>query len=374
MAKRPSPSIERKNILPGNFVSEWFGHRVFPAVSRSARALADQMQERCPFLSAATGDTQRCIKAEGSKGVCTISCSSNGPRQDWLVCPYRALNPELFASVAARLFQLDTSKSCRLIAGPDLAKKQVRLGIADALGAGDVVIVYLQSRLGGEISLSSTERSPELAFDTTMIELGRNRRGDCFAKRYAILEIQTMDFHGTYRHAVKNLKDALRLHSENFPEVLGANIRWLSEHIEGPNIANVFKRTFYQMMLKFQIASHPSCAGCALAIPSSVWDSWQKHLGKPDLEQKLDGSFVLKKPGAALTDTRAWIYVFDIAEASGNVPDPISIRQIIGTDAESIAHYALRVVPDAAVSEGASIDRLLVTIRQRLAIWWPELG
>ena len=80
---------------------------------------------------------------------------------------------------------------------------------------------------------------------------------------------------------VRNLRDGLRLHPNTFPDTLQANKNWLSEGVEGPNIANVFKRTFYQMMFKFQLGKHPRCAGCVLAIPQSVWDSWQKHLGAP---------------------------------------------------------------------------------------------
>jgi hypothetical protein len=43
--------------------------------------------------------------------------------------------------------------------------------------------------------------------------------------------------------------------------ILPDNQRWLSEGVEGPNIANVFKRTFYQMMFTFQLGHHERCAG-----------------------------------------------------------------------------------------------------------------
>lgn len=69
----------------GNFVSEWFGHRVYPNVVSTPEAIADQSEERCPFLSAATSEDRTCIKTLKSKGVCSVSCVSNGPRQDWLV-------------------------------------------------------------------------------------------------------------------------------------------------------------------------------------------------------------------------------------------------------------------------------------------------
>jgi hypothetical protein len=240
------------------------------------------------------------------------------------------------------------------------------------LSAGHRVVVFLQAKLGGEISVSATDRSPELAFDSTLVEIRQAPAGTLSIGRYGILEIQTMDFHGSYREAVKNLRDALRLHKDEFPQILGANPQWLSESIEGPNIANVFKRTFYQMVLKFRIGASPSCTGCVIAIPAAVWDSWQRHLGRPDLQENDDGTFSLKTPGTA--DCSAWIYVFDIEANATTTPNPIVIRKRIATNADSIADYALRVAPEAAIASGAAAGALAATIRRRLAGWWPELG
>jgi hypothetical protein len=123
----------------------------------------------------------------------------------------------------------------------------------------DRVVIYLRNRLGGEISVSQTQRSPEFSFDITMVDLvpdSRPRLG-----RFGVLEVQTMDFHGTYQRAVQNLQHALRLHDRKFHVMLSTNQRWLSDRVEGPNIANVFKRTFYQMLLKFQIGADESSAG-----------------------------------------------------------------------------------------------------------------
>jgi hypothetical protein len=235
--------------------------------------------------------------------------------------------------------------------------------------------VYLQDKLGGEISLPPTPRSPELSFDITLAQISRVE-GRAAVTRYGILEVQTMDFHGSYRHAVANLKDALRLHGARFPRTLTENQAWLSDRIEGPNIANVFKRTFYQMMLKFQIAGHGSCAGSVLAIPLSVWDSWQRHLGRPALVERADGTFALHRGGVAAgrKTTDAWIYVFDVVKGSGRSPNPISVTKIIATDAESVSHFALSVAPQAAMAAGGSADRLLAVIRRRLSGWWEELG
>src|SRR5690349_19821929 len=90
----------------GNFISEWFGHRVYPTILSTSDSVADQQQGRCPFLSRATEETRSCIKSATARGVCTISSVSNGPRQDWLACPYRALNEKLVTDSIRLLFQL----------------------------------------------------------------------------------------------------------------------------------------------------------------------------------------------------------------------------------------------------------------------------
>ena len=150
---------------------------------------------------------------------------------------------------------------------------------------------------------------------------------------------------------MKNLTDAPRLHTSDFHAIVRENQgRWISERIEGPNIANVFKRTFYQMMLKFQIGAHPSSAGCVLALPAAVWDSWQRHLGKPELTPQADGTFVLSRPkGLPPGHVPAWILVFDLDADSSLTPNPIILRSAIATDADSVA------------------------IRRRPSAWWPAL-
>src|SRR5437870_2600202 len=85
----------------GNFVSEWFGHRVHPVVARVAQVFDDQRTKRCPFLTEATGHDTECVKSAASKGICTISSTSNGPRQDWLICPNRALVQPLLKLLGA---------------------------------------------------------------------------------------------------------------------------------------------------------------------------------------------------------------------------------------------------------------------------------
>ena len=159
-----------------------------------------------------------------------------------------------------------------VVPGPALQHLERRAAFIQSVQGGNVGIVFLQSKRGDEISISPTDRSPELAFDATLVQLLWDGQQFTFG-RYGILELQTMDYHGSYRYAVANLQRSLRMHGAEFPAQLQENQRWLSDHIEGPNIANVFKRTFYQIMLKFQIGADETCTGCVLALPASVWDS-----------------------------------------------------------------------------------------------------
>ena len=359
----------------GNYISEWFGHRVYPDVVSSAAAVADQSTERCPFLSEATGETRQCIKNPKSKGVCSVSCISNGPRQDWLVCPYRALNTEIVTGAIRRLFGLPETSDPFVTPAVNLIKPDVRANVLARLEAGQAVFTYFDEKTGGELSIPATARSPEFAFDVTIIELTKKESGP-HIDRFGILEIQTTDFHGSYQHAVRNLKDALRLHKASFSEKLQENEgQWLSEGVEGPNIANVFKRTFYQMMFKFQLGQHERCAGCVLAIPQSVWDSWQKHLGGPTLTPEADGTVSLLAPERVRADPcPAWVFVFDADAASAQTPSPIVVRQVIGTDSASFSYWALDVAPAAALSNIDAERGFLVGLSRRLKALWPELA
>jgi len=231
----------------------------------------------------------------------------------------------------------------------------------------------MQSRLGGEVSLSKTLQSPELAFDTTLVELTRGATQGIAVGRYGILEVQTMDFHGSYSGAVRDLEDALRLHGVDLPSAISQHPEWLSKGLEGPNIANAFKRTLYQIILKFGLSGHAACAGAALAVPAAVWDSWQRHFGGPTPVKRSGGTYELFAPGH-VPKTPSWLYVFDVDSDSKESPNPIVIKRIIATDADSIAHYAFKVVPEAAIAAGGSADRVLSQISARLQNWWPNFG
>ena len=357
-----------------NFVSEWFGHRVYPRVISNADAVGDQQSERCPFLSAATGEQRTCIKAEASRGVCTISSASNKIRRDWLVCPYRALSAEIVIGAVRKLFGITQAFTPFVVPAISLTKDEVRADLRSRLNVRQPVFIYFDAKMSGELSIPATPSSPEFAFDVTIVELTLEPAGPHIG-RFGILEIQTMDFHGSYRSAVRNLRDGLRLHKDGFPAALQANSSWLCEGVEGPNIANVFKRTFYQMMFKFQLGKHDRCAGCVLALPLSVWDSWQRHLGSPPLISEPDGTYSLLAPGELRPNpVPAWIYIFDPDSSAQQTPSPIEVVKIIGTDVPAMSHWALEVAPLAALENIGGDAGMLYLLARRLKKLWPELA
>lgn len=360
----------------GNFVAEWFGHRVFPVVASNPGALADQSSGRCPFLSHATAQERPCIKSTNSRGICTISTTTAGARQDWLVCPYRAVQQTLLDEVVRRIYPDAPVRNVLVVPAPSLAGAKVRRRLAQTVKDDGFACVFFEAKLGGELSIPPTERSPEMSFDFTLVPVVRGQGGRLAIGRHGILEIQTMDFHGTYRAAARNLTDALRLYGTEFHAQLASKSEWLSDGIEGPNIANVFKRTFYQMMLKFQIAADEASAGCVLALPAAVWDSWQRHLARPQLEAQADGTYRLFEPtrSSKATKVSSWIVVFDIDATVRRSPSPLVVRQIIGTTAEALAYYALREAPKHAVAGAGNADAFVRSVRRRLRLWWPELA
>ena len=149
-----------RNRDSGNFVSEWFGYRTFPQVHGSKDALRTQTAGQCPFLTAATREERKCVKNASSYGVCTINNASNGSRQDWLVCPYRALDSDLIEDVVRRLFRAAPNQPLLVVPAPALENPAMRTAVTGQAEDGALSVVYLQNKLGGEISVSATSRSP----------------------------------------------------------------------------------------------------------------------------------------------------------------------------------------------------------------------
>jgi hypothetical protein len=359
--------------LPNNYVAEWFGHRVYPTVAETAESVTDQLGQRCPFLSRVKDSTQQCIKPPAARGVCTVSSNSNGPRQDWVVCPYRVFDQQLIDGVAARMFGVGTGGGLATHAAPTLADAAVQAAIKQHLAAGWRVLVYFDAKIGGEISFRATDKSPQMSFDVTFVEL--LMQGDAVVLgRFGILEIQTMDFHGSYKRAVDKLNMAVHLFPDSFAKEIGKHPEWAGEGIEGPNIANVVKRTFWQMFFKFSFGGTDKCAGTTLAIPASVWDSWQPFLAKPSLAPVSDGTLRLTKPGevAPVGKIPAWIYVIDADAASPVTPNPIVVRQVIGATADALNHYALVEAPAQASDALLASNGIYATLRRRLRDYWPS--
>lgn len=345
--------------------------------------MSDQRAGNCPFLTEALKTTTACVKAPNSRGVCTISATSNGPRQDWLVCPYRALDDRLLADITRRLYSMPALDPVLIRPVVALGDESSRSEILAAVGGQRRVFVYFQDKLGGEIGLSGTAASPELSFDITVVELlpavaTARTMSPCDravrAGKYGVIELQTMDFHGTYKNAVAALTSALDLHGNRFAQVLADNPEWAGRGIEGPNIANVFKRTFYQIAFKFQVTKREESVGCALALPQPVWDSWQPFLGAPDLHEQADGTFRL------LDDQEArpldWIYVFDVDTAPGpsGRPAPLRVSLVIGTDAGTLSRAVFEVAPARAVGRGGNTDPVVESIARRLSRYLPGIG
>lgn len=366
------PPRERKTMTPNNYVAEWFGHRVFPTVTRTPESVSDQLEHRCPFLSRVKDSAQECIKPPAAKGVCSVSSSSNGPRQDWVVCPYRVFDQHLLDAVAGRMFGTDDVAGLATHAAPTLGENGVQDAIQQHLDAGWRILVYFDAKIGGEISLRSTARSPQMSFDVTFIELVKVDAAIALG-RFGILEVQTMDFHGSYKNAVDKLNMAVQLFPNSFSDEIRRHPEWAGENIEGPNIANVVKRTFWQMFFKFSFGAAERCAGTTLAIPCAVWDSWQPFLGRPEIAQQSDGTYRLTKPGEVAPQGKipAWIYVIDTDAQSPSTPNPIAVQKVIGATADALGHYALVEAPHHAGEALVAETGIYSTLRRRLQSYWP---
>jgi hypothetical protein len=251
-------------------------------------------------------------------------------------------------------------------------KKGIEL-LEKSLQHSERAFVFFQDKLGGEISISGTPSSPEMAFDVTVVEMLRMQKGFKVG-RYGFIEIQTMDFHGSYRAAVSNLRDAHRLHRNTFPQALRQNQSWLSQNVEGPNIANVFKRTFYQTLLKFELSKEGAAAGTVLAVPRAVWESWQPFLGNPVVEHVRGLEHrVLGSDNKTYHGTNAWIFVFDLDGNSKNAISPVKTTSKIRVSATDLVEHAFVTVPKNMLQRTTSDDVLLRRIRERMRKLIPSI-
>lgn len=365
MSARPKPA---RGIADGNFVAEWFGHRVWPTVSGTAEALKDQCARSCPFLTVATGQPTLCTKTSAKDdwagepyGVCTVSSDSNGRRQDWICCPYRTLDQHftLLSSAVRSCYHVPDATDIVLLPVTVLHRSEQRERMAAGLRTGSRVFVFSAVKLGGEIDLPETDASPGAAVDMSVIEVLGLDPASGQPKdfgQHMFYEIQTADFHGSPLHAAGALRALCpRDNGAEFHARLSEAIEVCGTGMEGPNKANIFKRTIYQMIFKIELVRHADCAGFAIVLPVPVWDSWLRHLGQPALVQvgtdgKTAALLAEGEDAANITATsKSSVYIFDIDRTSSESPQPLKIIHRVLASAAALQHFAFDVAAEEAI-------------------------
>lgn len=367
----------------GNFVTEWFGHRVWPTVDGTSEAERNQRSRYCPFLSNATGEQRQCIKIprRGAEptGVCTISSDSNGVRQDWLACPYRILDQHftLLQEPVRTIYQIGDSEDVLILPATALRHPYQQSRVKEAFESPTTrVFVFAADKLGGEVDFRETLASPGSKVDVSIIEVleANPLTGEpSELGKHLIYEIQTADFHGSPLHAVRLLQELCPKDSdEPYHDRLAADVDICGTRVEGPNKANIFKRTIYQMILKMEMAKHPDCAGFSMVIPVPVWESWLRHLGNPDLDPgEVAGLPSLEESSEELvSNSHSWIFVFDIHRESVESPQPLRITKRIAISSEALKYYAFDLPAGKSFAAGV-VDRYRDSLRRRISSnWW----
>jgi hypothetical protein len=335
-----------------NFISEWFGVRLYPDPHCTPSDVHAFRDRKCPFLTNTLARTTACVKSENSLGVCTVT-TSKGVLRDWIVCPYRVLEPTILHDVTQKIFG-DPRTEIPIFPVVHLQESEKAAEILRR-ARNETVYLFFQDKLGGEINVIGSDRTPELSFDITIVAC-RAEDDWLLLERYGIFEAQTMDFHGSYKHAVSALVAAVDLHGEDFPRVINENPEWLSRRVEGPNLANVFKRTIYQLILKFDMAGRDRCVGVVLGLPESVWQSWAPHLGGLDW---------ISEP--QVVNRNSWIFVLAPDIQPDTSPNKIVLKDEIAIDSAKLIERAFGAVPERIATETLpSVFLSIVRRAQRL--------
>jgi hypothetical protein len=138
---------------------------------------------------------------------------------------------------------------------------------------------------------------------------------------------------------------------------------------------NVFKRTFYQTLLKFELSKEGAAAGTVLALPKSVWDSWQPFLGCPTIERTNGNEFrIVGADNEGYHGTNAWIFVFELDQSSRRAISPIKIVAKIRVSATDLVEHAFVNVPKNIMHWATADDVLLKRIQDRIRKAAPKLG
>lgn len=387
MARRKRTSPQADAGPTGNFITEWFGYRVWPEVNASAAARRDQPARLCPFLTSAKRETTVCIKTargyDEPTGVCTISSDSNGVREDWLACPFRILDQHftLIGGAIRTLYQIPAAQSIVFFPVTVLANPDRKREVQGALDQGTRVFAFAGGKLGGEVDVPETDSSPGAKVDNSVIEITGLDAGTGMPNQFGqhmFFEIQTADFHGSPLHAVRLLREKCSLGtSDPYHESIASAPQDCGQRVEGPNKSNIFKRTIYQMILKIELATHEQSAGFVIVLPIPVWQSWLKHLGQPSLitDPADPEVFHLRPPDFDIPPeeterSRSWIFVFDIDRESPDSPTPLKILYRIAVSSQTLGTYAFEVAPRKAIEQGA-IDtfRRVLTIERVIKGW-----
>lgn len=382
MSSRKKPE---KGTTSGNFIAEWFGHRVWDSVDFGDSAIKNQSTRTCPFLSSAIGETKRCIKTSGRSsptGVCTISSDSNGIRQNWLACPYRTLDEEftILTKAIRLLYDVHEDTPISIFSGERIKTEEGRnLLQAKMNDQHERVFVFMADKLGGEIDFPETQASPGTKVDVSVIEVKSCNESGTPSEfgKHLIYEIQTADFHGSPLHAVKELEEIFPegCESEDCHKRLSEDIEICGIGVEGPNKSNVFKRTFYQAVLKILMAQHNDCAGFVLILPSSVWSSWKKHLGNPEIKKIDSQKSILRAshedPENQLAINKSWIFVFDIDHDSETTPHPLILKEAISASAHALQEHAFEKAARAAFKSGV-INKYREVFYERIQSSWGK--
>lgn len=386
MSARPTPS---KGGTKGNFIAEWFGHRVWPRVDASSAAVYNQSGRLCPFISIATGLERQCIKSgrgyDEPVGVCTISSDSNGLRQDWLACPYRTLDQHftLLNTAIRTAFKIPHSTAILSFPVSALLKEEVHSQIKNSLKTKECrVFIFSADKLGGEVDIPETNMSPGAKVDMSVIELiglGIPSKTPPTFGRHIFYEIQTADFHGSPLHAATLLKQACPSGSrdEFHRSLIGAE-ELCGTGVEGPNKANIFKRTIYQMLFKIELSMEDNSAGFVIVLPEPVWESWLRHLGRPVTinDPGQPNLSYLLAPGQDYTQFStkipASIIIFDIDRDSLESPQPLKVLKTVATNSLSLIHYAFSVASQKALEQQV-IRRYRDALTQRIIAGWHHI-
>lgn len=97
-------------------------------------------------------------------------------------------------------------------------------------------------------------------------------------------------------------------------------------------------------------------AGFAIVLPVPVWESWLKHLGRPQVAGTDPRQLALRTPTeterTSGEQSRATVYVFDVDRDSRETPNPLVIVQQVAISAGALIHHAFDRASAEAIGRG----------------------